>query len=47
MFRAALYIIAKTWKPCRYLSVGERINKLAQAYNRIVYRNKNKLVTCK
>ena len=28
MFIAALFIIAKTWKQPRYLSVGKWINKL-------------------
>jgi hypothetical protein len=42
MFRAALFIIDKTWKPPRCPSVGERISKFVQSDNETLVSAKKK-----
>ena len=42
MFRAASFIIAKTWKQPRCPSVAERINRLVYPDNVVLFSTKKK-----
>ena len=43
MFIAVLFIVAKTWKQFKCLSVGEWISKMWYTYNIMIFNLKHKL----